>query len=203
MDILELLYKKHNDWLNITESFGVNSDTAKDIVSELYLKIKELQDSNKDCSIMFNDNEVNYYFIYVTLRNLVFDLKRKEKNVSLISLDQRTDLSEEIEYNKWSDKEKDESDLYLKHKVISDWYEDDKYLQMLEDANLLENFSKDKMKVYYMRRIFKEVFLDNTKVSKLSRDTNITYWSLRNTIRNIKKQIKEDYEFRRHIRDDF
>jgi hypothetical protein len=152
---------------------------------------------------MFNDNEVNYYFIYVTLRNLVFDLKRKEKNVSLISLDQRTDLSEEIEYNKWSDKEKDESDLYLKHKVISDWYEDDKYLQMLEDANLLENFSKDKMKVYYMRRIFKEVFLDNTKVSKLSRETNITYWSLRNTIRNIKKQIKEDYEFRRHIRDDF
>ncbi len=203
MDILELLYKKHNDWLNITESFGVNSDTAKDIVSELYLKIKELQKSNKDCSIMFNDNEVNYYFIYVTLRNLVFDLKRKEKNVSLISLDQRTDLSEEIEYNKWSDKERDESDLYLKHKVISDWYEDDKYLQMLEDANLLENFSKDKMKVYYMRRIFKEVFLDNTKVSKLSRDTNITYWSLRNTIRNIKKQIKEDYEFRRHIRDDF
>ncbi len=152
---------------------------------------------------MFNDNEVNYYFIYVTLRNLVFDLKRKEKNVSLISLDQRTDLSEDIEYNKWSDKERDESDLYLKHKVISDWYEDDKYLQMLEDANLLENFSKDKMKVYYMRRIFKEVFLDNTKVSKLSRDTNITYWSLRNTIRNIKKQIKEDYEFRRHIRDDF
>lgn len=152
---------------------------------------------------MFNDNEVNYYFIYVTLRNLVFDLKRKEKNVSLISLDQRTDLTEEIEYNKWSDKERDESDLYLKHKVISDWYEDDKYLQMLEDANLLENFSKDKMKVYYMRRIFKEVFLDNTKVSKLSRDTNITYWSLRNTIRNIKKQIKEDYEFRRHIRDDF
>jgi len=147
VDILELLYKKHNDWLNITESFGVNSDTAKDIVSELYLKIKELQDSNKDCSIMFNDNEVNYYFIYVTLRNLVFDLKRKEKNVSLISLDQRTDLSEEIEYNKWSDKEKDESDLYLKHKVISDWYEDDKYLQMLEDANLLENFSKDKKKV--------------------------------------------------------
>jgi len=203
VDILELLYKKHNDWLNITESLGVNSDTAKDIVSELYFKIKELQDSNKDCSIMFNDNEVNYYFIYVTLRNLVFDLKRKEKNVSLISLDQRTDLSEEIEYNKWSDKERDESDLYLKHKVISDWYEDDKYLQMLEDANLLENFSKDKMKVYYMRRIFKEVFLDNTKVSKLSRDTNITYWSLRNTIRNIKKQIKEDYEFRRHIRDDF
>ncbi len=137
---------------------------------------------------MFNDNEVNYYFIYVTLRNLVFDLKRKEKNVSLISLDQRTDLSEDIEYNKWSDKERDESDLYLKHKVISDWYEDDKYLQMLEDANLLENFSKDKMKVYYMRRIFKEVFLDNTKVSKLSRDTNITYWSLRNTINNLEKK---------------
>tara|TARA_R110000803_G_scaffold122082_1_gene190103 strand:- start:1560 stop:2177 length:618 start_codon:yes stop_codon:yes gene_type:complete len=205
VDILELLYKKHNDWLNITESFGVNSETAKDIVSELYYKIKELSNSNKDCSIMFNDNEVNYYFIYVTLRNLAFDLKRKEKNISIISLDSKymSHLSDEMEFQDWDKKESNESDLFLKHKVISDWYENDKYLQMLEEANLLENYSKDKMKVYYMRRIFKEVFLDKTKVSELSRNTNITYWSLRNTIKNIKKQIKEDYEFRRHIRDDF
>ena len=154
---------------------------------------------------MFNDNEVNYYFIYVTLRNLAFDLKRKEKNISIISLDSKymSHLSDEMEFQDWDKKESNESDLFLKHKVISDWYENDKYLQMLEEANLLENYSKDKMKVYYMRRIFKEVFLDKTKVSELSRNTNITYWSLRNTIKNIKKQIKEDYEFRRHIRDDF
>tara|TARA_R110000851_G_scaffold237247_2_gene390098 strand:+ start:684 stop:1142 length:459 start_codon:yes stop_codon:yes gene_type:complete len=152
---------------------------------------------------MYNNDEVNYYFIYVTIRNLVFDLKRREKNVKFVSLDTREDLSEDVEYKEWYNQEYNENDEYLKHKVISDWYENDKYLQMLEDANLLDNFSQDKMKVYYMRRIFKEVFLDKTKVSVLSRNTNITYWSLRNTIKNIKKQIKEDYEFRRHIRDDF
>tara|TARA_R110002012_G_scaffold49434_1_gene127872 strand:+ start:4811 stop:5269 length:459 start_codon:yes stop_codon:yes gene_type:complete len=152
---------------------------------------------------MYNNDEVNYYFIYVTIRNLVFDLKRREKNVKFVSLDNREDLSEDVEYKEWYNQEYNENDEYLKHKVISDWYENDKYLQMLEDANLLDNFSQDKMKVYYMRRIFKEVFLDKTKVSVLSRNTNITYWSLRNTIKNIKKQIKEDYEFRRHIRDDF
>tara|TARA_R110000824_G_scaffold19466_3_gene75305 strand:- start:886 stop:1497 length:612 start_codon:yes stop_codon:yes gene_type:complete len=203
VDILELLYKKHNNWLQITESLGVNPDTAKDIVSELYFKIKLHLEENKDQSIMYNNDEVNYYFIYVTIRNLVFDLKRRERNVKFVSLDTREDLSEDVEYKEWYNQEYNDNDEYLKHKVICDWYENDKYLQMLEDANLLDNFSQDKMKVYYMRRIFKEVFLDNTKVSVLSRNTNITYWSLRNTIKNIKKQIKEDYEFRRHIRDDF
>lgn len=152
---------------------------------------------------MYNNDEVNYYFIYVTIRNLVFDLKRRERNVKFVSLDTREDLSEDVEYKEWYNEQYNDTDEYLKHKVICDWYENDNYLQMLEDANLLDNFSQDKMKVYYMRRIFKEVFLDNTKVSVLSRNTNITYWSLRNTIKNIKKQIKEDYEFRRHIRDDF
>lgn len=145
---------------------------------------------------MFSDNEVNYYFIYVSIRNLVFDLKRKEKKVSFETIKDK--YFAEIE-----DFDAVDTDDYAKHKVINDWYEDESYLEMLEDAQLLEDFSEDKMKVYYIRRIFKEVFLENTNVSKLSRNTNITYWSLRNTIKNIKKQIKNDYEFRKHIRDDF
>ena len=97
---------------------------------------------------MYNNDEVNYYFIYVTIRNLVFDLKRREKNVKFVSLDTREDLSEDVEYKEWYNQEYYDSDEYLKHKVINDWYENDKYLQMLEDANLLDNFSQDKMKVY-------------------------------------------------------
>ena len=195
MCILTQLYNKHNTWLEITESFGVNPETAKDIVSELYIKIDKFVKEKSNKSIMYNDKEVNYYFIFVTIRNLVFDLKRKEKKVYFETLDNLPDTGYTTEYT--------EPDDYLKLKVINDWYENDKYLQMLEEANLLDNFSQDKMKVYYLRRIFKEIFLDNTKVSELSRNTNITYWSLRNTIKNIKKQIHNDYEFRKHIRDDF
>ena len=45
------------------------------------------------------------------------------------------------------------------------------------------------MEKYYLRRIFKEVFLNKIQITKLAKDTNITYWSLRNTIKIIKKQI--------------
>tara|TARA_R110000787_G_scaffold232542_1_gene339656 strand:- start:1277 stop:1867 length:591 start_codon:yes stop_codon:yes gene_type:complete len=196
VNILEKLYKKHKTWLEITESFGVNKSTAQDIVSELYIKIDNFIKLKPNNSLMFSDNEVNYYFIYVSIRNLVFDLKRKEKKVSFEPIKDK--YFAEIE-----DFDAVDTDDYAKHKVINDWYEDESYLEMLEDAQLLEDFSEDKMKVYYIRRIFKEVFLENTNVSKLSRNTNITYWSLRNTIKNIKKQIKNDYEFRKHIRDDF
>ncbi len=145
---------------------------------------------------MFSDNEVNYYFIYVSIRNLVFDLKRKEKKVSFEPIKDK--YFAEIE-----DFDAVDTDDYAKHKVINDWYEDESYLEMLEDAQLLEDFSEDKMKVYYIRRIFKEVFLENTNVSKLSRNNNITFCSLINNKKKIKKQIKNDYEFRKHIRDDF
>ena len=39
MEVLELLYKKHRDWRDIVESFGVNPDTAEDLVMEMYIRI--------------------------------------------------------------------------------------------------------------------------------------------------------------------
>ena len=58
------------------------------------------------------------------------------------------------------------------------------------------------MEKYYLRRIFKEVFYNKVQITKLAKDTNITYWSLRNTIKIIKKQIRKKYENRRFIRKD-
>ncbi len=42
--------------------------------------------------------------------------------------------------------------------------------------------------------------VNRTEVLKLSKDTNITYWSLRNSINIIKKQIKKKYENRKRSR---
>ena len=201
MSILTQLYKKHNNWLEITQTFGVNPDTAQDIVSELYIKIDAYVKLKGDKSIMYNDKEINYFFIYVTIRNLIFDLKRKEKKVKAVSLE--TLKPEEHKYVREykEDLETQYIDDEIKLSVITDWYENDKYLNMLNDSNLLDSFSQDKMKVYYLRLVFKEIFLEKNSVSSLSRNTKITYWSLRNTIKNIKKQIKLDYENRKSFRD--
>ena len=76
--VLSKVFEKHKQWLEIVGSFNVNKDTAADIVSEMYINVSNHLEK-KDTSIIYQKDEINYYFIYVTLRNLVFDLKRKEK----------------------------------------------------------------------------------------------------------------------------
>ena len=59
MEVLELLYKKHRDWCDIVESFGVNPDTAEDLVMEMYLRIAKYVKKGND--IMYDETEVNYF----------------------------------------------------------------------------------------------------------------------------------------------
>jgi DNA-directed RNA polymerase specialized sigma24 family protein len=191
--ILSKIYEKHKVWLEIAQSFAVNKDTAKDVVSEMYINV-QLHIENKGADVYYNNDEINYYFIYICLRNLVYDLKRKEKKVTYLQIDQ---LQKEAQNDNYVEK----PDGYHKLKAIIDWYENPEYLSMLENDTYLKDFTSDKMHLYYLRRIFKEVFLDGKKLAKFSRETNITYWSLRNTLKSIKNQIKKEYENRDDTRD--
>lgn len=192
--ILTKIYEKHKVWLEIVQSFAVNKETAKDVVSEMYINVQQ-HIENKGADLYYNENEVNYYFIYICLRNLVYDLKRKEKKVSYVEIS-KTHLNAE------NDTYSEQPDGYHKLKAIIDWYEDPEYLSMLESDTYLKDFTSDKMHLYYLRRIFKEVYLDGKKLAKFSRETNITYWSLRNTLKSIKNQIKKEYENRHDTRND-
>lgn len=65
-------------------TFGLDKMTAEDLVQDMYIKIhawSEKSDRNK--SIMFNKEEVNYYFIFKTLRTLFIDYCRREQRVIL------------------------------------------------------------------------------------------------------------------------
>ena len=191
--VLTEIYKSHKIWLDIVQSFSVNADTAQDVVSEMYVNVqKHVQEKGAD--IYYNDDQINYYFIYICLRNLVYDLKRKEKKVSYTEITDRLDLETDDEYI-------ETPDAYEKLRSILEWYEKPEYLEMLENETYLEEFSSDKMHLYYLRRIFKEVYLDGKKLAKFSRETKITYWSLRNTLKTIKRQIKNEHKNRDTTRD--
>jgi hypothetical protein len=192
--VITEIHKKHNIWLEIVESFKVNKDTAKDIVSEMYIKVQTYI-QNKKADILYNDNEINYYFIYLTLRNLVFDLKRAEKKVTYTDFNELQLEQLDIEYV-------EKKDNFDKLQTILNWYENSEYLEMLENETMLDNFSSDKMHIYYLRRIFKEVYIDGKKLAEFSRESKITYWSLRNTLKIIKNQIRLDYENRNDTRND-
>ena len=191
--VLSKIHKNHNIWLDIVQSFNVNKETAKDVVSEMYINV-QTHIQKKGADIYYNGDEINYYFIYICLRNLVYDLKRKEKKVKYIDIDNKKLQTETEEYI-------ETPDGYEKLKSIIDWYENPEYLEMLKGDTYLEDFTSDKMHLYYLRRIFKEVFIDGKKLAKFSRETKIGYWSLRNTLKTIKNQIKNEYKNRHNTRD--
>lgn len=78
VNVLNILAKDHKKWVNIVKSFGVIND-AEDVVQEMYLKIHKW-DSKYDKTLMFNETEVNYYFIFRVLRNIFLDRCRTERH---------------------------------------------------------------------------------------------------------------------------
>ena len=66
--MLELLAKNHKMWVRMVVSFGCDAYTAEDIVQSFYLRMhKYVKDVSK---IMYTDDEVNRFFVYVTLKNM-------------------------------------------------------------------------------------------------------------------------------------
>lgn len=100
---LILIAKKHKNWVEIVQSFGCNKETAEDIVQEMYIKIHHKL--IKGLNIMYKD-DINYYYIFKTLRSLFYDLKRKGKNIKIINIDDisfdpgNTDVNYTKAYNK-------------------------------------------------------------------------------------------------------
>jgi len=161
--MLKELGKNHKLWLKYLYSLGCR-ECCEDIVQDMYIKVYEyLQRHNKD--IMYNKDEINYYFIYIALQNLYYDQLRKKK-IDFIEIEE-IDLQDDdyIEIN--MDKELE---------AIYEWYNNN-------EGNTHE--------LEYYKRIFEEIFIEKKSVSELSRESKITYWSLRNAVKIIKKQIQD------------
>lgn len=79
---MELLFQKNNDWIEICKSFGLDEETSKDLVQEMYIRI-QLKIENDKLDISYN-NEINYYYIFKTLRSMFIDLYRKKKRVTIV-----------------------------------------------------------------------------------------------------------------------
>ena len=77
MNILKKLSEKHNTWLGIVRSFG--ADNPEDIVQDMYIKIFNWSERNKDKDILYDGDQVNHYFVFKTLRSLFINECKKNK----------------------------------------------------------------------------------------------------------------------------
>ena len=155
---LEIIYEKHNDWINIVRSFGCNRDTAEDIVQEGYIKLSRI--INSGANIMYNDKEINYYYVFRTLRSLFIDLKRKESRTSFLNF--QPDLDKRY-VEKMNDHDID---------LI--------YNSILEDLKKMH---------WYDRKIF-EYIDEGESITGLSKKTDISYYSIYNTYKKVLETLK-------------
>jgi len=66
--MLEKLAENHKVWVRMVRDFGADKDLAQDLVQSMYLRMhKYVKDENR---IMYNDDEVNRFFVYITLKNM-------------------------------------------------------------------------------------------------------------------------------------
>jgi len=164
--VIKILAEKHKDWIYMAKSFGVSDDDANELVQQMYIRIcGYVKDVSK---IMYNEDEVNTYYVYVTLRNLYLSNFHKLGNKFVYSEDLPVDKVDSIEYIAVNEEEKQRFDRIIDkvEDIVDEWY-------------------------WYDKRVFNIHFYDQMSMRKIARETKISLSSIFNTLSNGKKKIKE------------
>ena len=157
-----LIAKKHDTWVDIVCTFGCTRRIAEDINQEMYIKI-QLQLEKGGLDIMYND-EINYYYIFKTLKTLFIDLKRKQKNIQIISLDEHIENFGDTNYGH-SDVNFIETYERIEEELENMYWYDRKVFEVINSGESIADFSrKSKIKYYALYFTYKKV---KNKLKKL------------------------------------
>ena len=158
---LILIAKKHDTWVEIVQTFGCTKRIAEDITQEMYIKIHFLLEKG-NADVMYND-EINYYYIFKTLKTLYIDLIRKGKNIQVISIDDYIQEYGDTNY------------------VYKDVNYTETYSKVTDELKKMH---------WYDRRVF-EIINGGEKIAEFSRKSNIGYYALYFTYKKVKKKLKK------------
>ena len=135
-----LVAEKHKTWIEIVSSFGCTNETSEDLVQEMYIKIQKKLVKGLD--IMYND-EINYYYIFKTLRTLFLDFKRKGKNIKMVNIDD-VDIDKSI-----SDIDYDKAYAIVQEELKTMYWYDRKVFEIINGGESIAEFSRKSFIHYY------------------------------------------------------
>tara|TARA_R110000823_G_C15853373_1_gene492390 strand:+ start:366 stop:860 length:495 start_codon:yes stop_codon:yes gene_type:complete len=120
---------------------------------------------NRGIDISYED-DINHFYIYRILRSLFIDLCRKEAKITKVNIEYLETFVQEEEVIEYKDIEGKMKEL---HTVLDKVY-------------------------WYDRKVF-DLISDGMSIAELSKKTNISYYSLYNTYKNVKTLIKDNIEW--------
>ena len=167
--MLEIIAKRHELWLQMVVNMGCPVDVAQDIVQSMYLKIHRLVKDGK--RIMYSNDEVNRFYIYLTLRNMYFDyVKAKNKYTFFEYLEaDEYDAMEDYKFDEDINIEKFKAFEFINEKVVEEISTWSRYDIILAYLYLKTDYS--------MRDI--------------AEGSGISLTSIFNSVKNYKKILKE------------
>ena len=126
------IYQDHAKWINTTLKFGCTKEEAEDIVGDMYLIIGKML--NKGLDITYGD-QVNYYYIYKTLKTSYLQLYNKKKKQNSVPLDLVVDLSSG-EYINYDEK----NNIVVNELETMHWY-DKKVFELIQNEYSITELS--------------------------------------------------------------
>lgn len=165
---LEIVAKQHKEWVRIVRSFG-EYNYAEDIVQEMYIVLSKYANEKK----VIKDGLVSRGYIYFTLRSCYLMYLKSKNKIQKISID-----DEQTYIQIPNDSQMDEQVAF--HKLCT----------MIDD--ITEEWH------WYDKKLFKLYRDTHLSIRKIAEETNISWVSIFNTLKNakdeIKNKLKEDFE---------
>ena len=165
--LLEILADKHDHWINEAKNLGAG-DFAADIVQEMYVRLYIYVDDPK--RIMYDVDEINTFYVYITLRNMVSSLHKSQMRFKIVRGQEMDRLCAEIaddEYNV-EDDEDFEHKIQMIHKEVKKWH-------------------------WYDRQMWELYYNSELSIRKLAKETKISTSSIFNTLKNGKEKIRKKH----------
>ena len=147
MRTIELLAKRDDEWLKMAMSFGLEKKDARELTQEMYLRMNKYV-KNVD-KIMYNDTEVNTFYVYTALSNLFHtgyhktgqNWRHKKTKISynspLLEVDLGYDMDEFYSAGDCPECYDAFVKKNIKLKVETSTSQDDEYTKEVEDAMLM------------------------------------------------------------------
>lgn len=153
----------------MAKSFGCDDESANEIVQEMYIRMMKYVDSVD--KVMYNELEINTYYIYITLRNLYLSGFHKDCKPNHIPI---TDsLEKEYKEVNFNNELTFESLVKKIEENVSKWY-------------------------WYDKKMWDVHFYKKKSMRRIAKETKISLSSIFNTLSNAKSKIREialkDYE---------
>lgn len=156
--------ERHKEWIAIVKSFG-EYDYAEDLVQEMYLTIYKYADESK----VIRNGIVSRGYIYFCIRSLYYQYYNSKRKISKVSID-----DDEVTLQIPDASQMDEQVAF--HKICT----------MIDDH--IEGWR------WYEKKLFTLYRDSDLSIRGIAAETNISWVSIFNTLKNAKQEIKDKFE---------